>query len=585
MTVWACQQKYRREHHLKVQRLKAVYASTGAHKAVCEEILGLGGVGVRNLTRDAAAEDAAASGLAASESERLQLTGEELKRAIIAEDAREKERSLADKASLDTLYVPGTWRCSRCCGALAPNVLNCPNFVRVKGKKPSRFGTANFKRCGGSQSETWGGYVRGADTKPPPGRSRRDEEPNWRGKFTGGSHSRRAKAKTDLTTEESLGDVGLDPERGDLVRSVLEARAKVKGSRARKKQRVADAKRAAVMNDPGRWECPRCVEEFTDAEREPDPGRRDVYNESTRMSCWKCSTDRPAPGSLEAIRWKCPRCSTDDYTVCGNCSRCEDCDRPYNKKTDYWWRIPDPPAVASSSGGAGDNTAKKSRKRGGRKHKRHVPQSSDPGHAPDADADDDDEEGDDDEAPSGAWGQRVFPQPRGRKRSRPTAGGRGVASSLAVACVVTLPTMVRGVELLQPATVVPVGLLALLGLVCRRSYEAFDTVVAAVESSTVNVVAAVENTTVDLVEAVGQESARAVPVIFGVAVVLLLLWLNCVVNKFWKPRKEEMKEYGESPEGNAGERLAVETSAQGFPILSWLNKDVLARSVRNIFDA
>ena len=384
MTVWACQQKYRREHHLKLQRLRTVYASTGAHKAVCSEVLGQSGAGVRNLTRDLAAADAEADGLVASEGERLELSGPELKKALKAEEAREKERGIADKASLDALYDPGTWRCSRCKSALPPSTIDCPCFVRRAGNLESRFGNASFKRCGGSQSETWGGYVRGADSKPPPGRSKRDEDPNWRGKYSGGSRSQRAKAKTELTEEETRGEC-TDQDRAEVVQKVLEARTKIKDMRLSKKQRTFAGKRAEVMADPDKWECPRCVEEFSDDDNASGCGWRDVYNRSTNVSCWKCSIARPGPYTAQGIRWKCPDCSTDVYSICGDQDDCPDCGRPYRKKDDFWWRIPDPPATSSSAGASAD-TRKKGRKRAGKKHKKLPPQSSESGPGPAADA-------------------------------------------------------------------------------------------------------------------------------------------------------------------------------------------------------
>ena len=78
------------------------------------------------------------------------------------------------------------------------------------------------------------------------------------------------------------------------------------------------------------------------------------------------------------------------------------------------------------------------------------------------------------------------------------------------------------------------------GLILRRGYEAFDMVVGAVENTTVefigrsyeafdHVVTAAENGTVGFVEAVGQESTKAVPVLMGIALTLLLLLVHGTV--------------------------------------------------------
>jgi tetrahydromethanopterin S-methyltransferase subunit G len=105
------------------------------------------------------------------------------------------------------------------------------------------------------------------------------------------------------------------------------------------------------------------------------------------------------------------------------------------------------------------------------------------------------------------------------------------------------------------------GMFAVLAMMCRRSYEAFDTVVDAIELSTV-----------EFVQIVGQESNRAVPILVGAAVTFVLLLLKVVVQKFWTTRKEQMMLNGESPEGNA----------VSFPLVPWLSKDMMSMSVRNL---
>ena len=166
-----------------------------------------------------------------------------------------------------------------------------------------------------------------------------------------------------------------------------------------------------------------------------------------------------------------------------------------------------------------------------------------------------------------------------------------------VAILSTLPSVVETVEPIQPVTVGAVCLAAAIGMACHRSYEAFDTVVSAVEITSVQFTEAIGNQTVKIVEAVGHEGTKIVPVLAGVFITLLLALLKVVVQKYWVSRKEKMKLYGESPEGNASSsRLALtlekakpnrpahETTpelSRNFPRLPWLSRDLLARVVMN----
>ena len=169
MTVWAATQRYRKENHLRLQRLRTVYLESGAHAAVKNAVQGSSSAGIRGVDSRVAKQEALDEGLAATEDEHVTLRGKELKEALDAEERRKIERQLADRAALDGLYAYGTWRCNRCYSALSPNLKDCPNFVKVKTNKIAKYGNAKFTPCGGSQAETWGGYVRGADTKPAPG--------------------------------------------------------------------------------------------------------------------------------------------------------------------------------------------------------------------------------------------------------------------------------------------------------------------------------------------------------------------------------------------------------------------------------
>jgi len=128
----------------------------------------------------------------------------------------------------------------------------------------------------------------------------------------------------------------------------------------------------------------------------------------------------------------------------------------------------------------------------------------------------------------------------------------------------------------HPATALTLAGVALGGLMCRRSYEAFDTVVEAVESSTVGVV-----------EAIGEQTTKVVPVVIGIAITLMLVFTNVMVQKYWVSRKDKMKKYGESPEGNAESLKDAESKmvAAARPYLYWLTHDMISLHVRNLADA
>ena len=241
--------------------------------------------------------------------------------------------------------------------------------------------------------------------------------------------------------------------------------------------------------------------------------------------CWKCSFPAPEPGSKEAVRWKCPDCSTDDFTICGSVYTCPDCNRDYDRDTDEWFELQIPTerstSAGGSAGGAGASVPKKKRKRAGRRHKKGVAQSSDPRQEePDADADYPSTEEYEEEAPEA-------PPPWRRTRSNVVSGGRRIAAPMAVVCAAALPTVVDAVDVFQPTTVLAVGFVTVIGFMSRRSYEASDTVVGAVEASTV-----------EFVEAVGHESTKVVPVLVGILITLLLVLLRMTVQKCWTTRKE-----------------------------------------------
>ena len=146
-------------------------------------------------------------------------------------------------------------------------------------------------------------------------------------------------------------------------------------------------------------------------------------------------------------------------------------------------------------------------------------------------------------------------RPSAKRKSKFASGGRRASAPLVVACIATLPTMVSSVNQAQPAAIFLAGWIAVLGVMIWRSYEAFDVVVEAAE-----------NSTVQFVTAVGEESTKAVPVVFGIVLTVLLVVLTYVVQKFCITRKEKMKEYGESPEGNMP-LSSTEVPAHGYPYM------------------
>ena len=92
-------------------------------------------------------------------------------------------------------------------------------------------------------------------------------------------------------------------------------------------------------------------------------------------------------------------------------------------------------------------------------------------------------------------------------------------------------------------------MVAALIMTIRRTYEAAD-----------SVIGAVENVTVQFVHEMGEESIKVVPLLIGVFITAILLLLRAVANKLWWSRKEMMKADGESPEGNATKALADEAA-------------------------
>jgi len=58
-----------------------------------------------------------------------------------------------------------------------------------------------------------------------------------------------------------------------------------------------------------------------------------------------------------------------------------------------------------------------------------------------------------------------------------------------------------------------------------------------------------------------------------------------MVQKYWITRKETMKKFGETPEGNVLTYGRTSSGSDLFPFLPWLTRDLVARTTRNIPDA
>jgi len=136
--------------------------------------------------------------------------------------------------------------------------------------------------------------------------------------------------------------------------------------------------------DPAKWQCWKCLDPLEDGTPQ------DTNNKSDRSNCWKCSAPRPAHLDREykSVRWMCPQCSTDTYTIPGNVLVCPDCQTPFDGRNHSWWYMPEPlhPKVlresidlteeslvgrttgASGSAGPDQPAPKRKRRHGGKKH-------------------------------------------------------------------------------------------------------------------------------------------------------------------------------------------------------------------------
>jgi len=600
LTLWSVNDKYRREHHARLQRLRQIYGvgaaeatgqRTDASARVSREVIGLAGVaGIGNLQRLAQAEAVPLDLLTPEQvkkpelvdhEEFMELSGPELRKAEAAMRKREKELLLKDKDVLNELYVAGSWWCWRCNNVLGPDQTDCPNYVK-KQRKDAKYGSACFQLCRGSQRETWGGYVRGADVKPT--LSRRELYPALRASpFSGGSRSAREKAKVKLTEDEALGILGPDPERVAVVETTLQARHTVQEARRRQKDRYREDLERKLAADPFKWPCGVC---YID--------NQDLFNFAEVTRCYKCSRAKPKmnDAAYEHTRWKCSQCSTDSFTISGMFKKCPGCQEVFDFSQE-WWTIasyePEPESTTGSEGetrgsaGAADRR-KKPRKRGGKKHKKWpaqpsasseqpapsaAQQSRAPRVQPAADADERfrrHEETSSDEEEVNYKKRRFGLTSKGRRCVPPAVlpGAVGIGGVI----LLNLPGQVSAMP--PDAATASLSVLAALttaGLfTIKRTYYAVD-----------NVIEAVEHQAIEFVEAIGYEYVKFAPLLVGVFVTLLLVFLKFVVTKYWTGSKEKLKQAGENPEGNVENAERV-----NFPYVPWLSKDLVSRVVANI---
>ena len=231
MTLWACGQKFRKEHYERVKRLKLLNAPGGATAQVATEVHGQHGAG--GLGHNARAEQDRIEGDDRVDHEEfLELAGADLRRFEDSEGAKKRERQAADFFALKELYEPGSWRCSRCRCVNSKDTRNCPHHIRIDHERGK-----SFKLCRGSQTETFGGYVSKHEQKPA--LMTRHVDPEWRGKFSSGVKAQRARAKGEITEEEisrwsqgePQGEGAEGEERTKIVEATMGARSRLKEAR------------------------------------------------------------------------------------------------------------------------------------------------------------------------------------------------------------------------------------------------------------------------------------------------------------------------------------------------------------------
>ena len=395
--------------------------------------------------------------------------------------------------------------------------MDCPNFQMIEVKK-ARFGSSVYKLCRGSQRETWGGYAKKVDLRPKV--SGKVLDPNWRGRFSGGSRKDRNLAKGKITKAEMKGDI--DSDREEFVGATQKARKQIRDARQRANARKFQAYRDQALGDPHVWPCAYCYV-FHPVTQE----KMDCLNLGTMPRCYKCNRLKPPhPGSaeFEDTRWMCTVCSTEEYTISGIYYNCPDCWEEFDPEVNLWhfrkqkpvlakaskalgFTLTEPSAPVDAQGGS--HRRRPGKRRGGKRHKKQQP--SEPCLEPAAGADEVDEESfesDDDET---VRRPRAKPRMNRHSTSRslrlqpPTATRTLITAGLLLS---SMPTGVEGTGMdvqVSAATGAIVALMAAVIMTIRRTYEAAD-----------SVIGAVENVTIHFVHEVGEESVKIVPLLIGI---------------------------------------------------------------------
>ena len=213
----------------------------------------------------------------------------------------EKRMEVEDLNDLNNAFTEGSWVCSYCDQVNQAEELLCGNIiegdiVEAEGDEDDEENNGpTYTMCRGSQAHTWAGYVRGADIRPVI--NPRERDPNWRGRFSGGSRSQRHRARLSLTEAEEAGRFeGSDPVRSAEVETAIAARRQLKEARRRQTEARYIRKRVALEGDPYKWPCSYCY-------KEQDVGNwlyQDLMNFGTSAQCYKCSRPRPREGSAES---------------------------------------------------------------------------------------------------------------------------------------------------------------------------------------------------------------------------------------------------------------------------------------------
>ena len=268
--------------------------------------------------------------------------------------------------------------------------------------------------------------------------------------------------------------------------------------------------------------------------------------------CRKCQKPRPVESHssvdtryYENIFWKCKGTEryAQNYAISGSVWNCPECREKFDWIQTHY-ELEEPPSeedvevIQPWCGGMAANSnpfAKrpKGKKRGGAENRKNVVQSGEPSHEPAADAGNRgtrmrDTASDDSDSPD-------------RKKERRVSSVQG--HKLGLICMIAVGQVGYAEGVVDGTTTATVTLLVAsttAGMfVIRRSVDAVDVVIEAVE-----------NKTVEFVSAIGDEGIKFIPIVFGIVCVLLIVFLRQVTNRYWWSKKEMLKGTGQNPEAN-----------------------------------